>query len=504
MADDPNILTLKRLGIDTHQEAILYLRQDSDVCRAEGFAALARIYVSLGERSVIATLNQVSDGLLRRNEASLSESAWTRLGAREGDQIKVRHPRPLDSLSLVRSKVYGHHLTQGDFESIMKDIVAGRYADIHLSSFITACSARGLNDEELIGLTHAMVKVGERIDWGVTPIVDKHCVGGLPGNRTTPIIVAIVCACGLTMPKTSSRSITSPAGTADTMEVLAPVDLTLPDMRRVVEQEGGCIVWGGGAVNLSPADDILIRVERGLDIDSEGQLVASVLSKKIAAGSSHLVIDMPIGPFAKVRNDTDAKALEENLLMVADKLGLETRIVRTDGAQPVGRGIGPALEAHDVLKVLQNKPEAPADLRARSVTLAGALLELGAAAQRGHGEALAEETLMQGYAWMKFQDICAAQGGMREPPSSTQEQPICANRDGVVKTIDNRKLARAAKLAGAPADKAAGIELHISLNEAVSKGDPLFTLHAESPGELAYALEFVDGHSPIIEVGDSV
>jgi thymidine phosphorylase len=301
-------LRLKRLGIDTHQEAVIYMRRDCHVCRAEGFSAQGRTRVAKGTTSIIATLNQVVGDLLAPGEVSLSEAAWERLGAVDGDTITVSHPRSLDSLSRLRAKVYGHRLADSDFAEIVRDVVEGRYSDIHLASFITACSVRGLDQSEMIGLTRAMVGTGERLDWGTCPVVDKHCVGGLPGNRTTPIIVAIVTACGLTMPKTSSRAITSPAGTADTMETLAPVDLDIAAMRGVVEREGGCIVWGG-SVQLSPADDIFIRVERALDLDSEGQLVASVLSKKAAAGSTHLVLDLPIGPTAKVRSTTDADAL---------------------------------------------------------------------------------------------------------------------------------------------------------------------------------------------------
>jgi thymidine phosphorylase len=298
----------------------------------------------------------------------------------------------------------------------------GATPDIDLSSFITARAARLLDRDETIGLTRAMIDAGQRLTWDTFPVVDKHSIGGLPGNRTTPIVVAIAAACGLVMPKTSSRAITSPACTADTMETLAPVDLDLPTMRSVVEREGGCIAWGG-AMGLSPVDDILIRVERALDLDSGGQLIASVLSKKIAAGSSHVVLDLPVGPTAKIRTAEAARSLVEELIGVAEAFGLKAKAVLTDGSQPVGRGIGPALEARDVLAVLQNKAAAPDDLRQRALILAGALLELGGRAGSGQGHALAVETLLSGRAWAKFQRICEAQGGMREPPQSSQAVP---------------------------------------------------------------------------------
>jgi thymidine phosphorylase len=492
----------RRLGVDTQQENIVFMRQDCPVCRSEGFTAHARILLSNGGTSIIATLYQVSDDILDHGEAGLSDSAWRRLGVNQGDVITVSHPRPVASLSRVRGKVYGSRLGKGMFHEIIGDIVEGRYSDIHLSSFITACAAQPLDYEEMAALTHAMVDVGDRLDWGTAPIVDKHCIGGLPGNRTTPIIVAIVAASGLTMPKTSSRAITSPAGTADAMEVLAPVELDLATMRRVVEREGGCVVWGG-AVQLSPADDILIRVERALDLDAEGQLVASVLSKKVAAGSTHVVLDLPVGPTAKLRGPEAAERVAQALTEVAKSFELKARTVCTDGSQPVGRGIGPALEARDVLAVLQGTAEAPADLRDRATLLAGAILELSGDAPDGEGQAAAERVLEGGAAWAKFQRICEAQGGMRKPPRSRHRRPVLAVRSARVASIDNRRIARVAKLAGAPDAKASGVDLHVRMGDAVQKGEPLFTVHADAPGELEYALEFAVANADIVGLGDA-
>jgi thymidine phosphorylase len=497
---DMHVMRARRLGIDTQYEAVIFMRKDCHVCRAEGFTAHTRIEVRHADRVIIATLYQVTPDLLHHNEAGLSEAAWRRLHLAEGGEITVSHPPLLESLSMVRGKIYGCRFDDASLHTIITDIAAGRYSDIHLSSLITACSALPLDTNEMVLLTRAMIDVGEVLHWHTRPVMDKHCVGGLPGNRTTPIVVAIVAACGLTIPKTSSRAITSPAGTADTMETMAPVALDTATMRQVVEREGGCIVWGG-AVRLSPADDILIRVERALDLDSEGQLVASVLSKKVAAGSTHLVLDLPIGPTAKIRTAADADAVTNSLLEVSKVFGLETRVLRTDGTQPVGRGIGPALEARDVLAVLQNTPQAPADLRDKAVALAAVLLEQAGLAD--DGKTLAAEVLRDGRAWRKFQAICEAQGGMRIPPESSHCHPILSTHNGRIRVINNRKIARVAKLAGAPDAKAAGVELHCRLGVKVDAGEPLYTIHAEAPGELDYALAYVSANKDIITVSES-
>ena len=497
----PSRLTLRRLGIDTYQEHIVYMRADCRVCRSEGFEARSRVRVHAGEKSLLATLNVIHSNLLGLEEASLSESAWQLLGARDGDVIKVTHPEPIDSESFVRAKAYGERLSAASLSAIVGDIAKGLYSDIHLAAFVTACAGNRLDINETIDLTRAMIAVGDKLSWPYPVVADKHCVGGLPGNRTTLLIVPILAALGLPIPKTSSRAITSPAGTADTMETLAPVNLDLVTIRRIVEREGGCIVWGGNA-RLSPADDILIRVERPLDFDSEGQLVASVLSKKIAAGATHAVFDVPIGTTAKVRSKEAARRLGERLRAVSSALGLKIHIEETDGSQPVGHGIGPALEARDVLAVIQRRPGAPTDLRDRALHLAGHLLELGGRAQAGEGVRLATETLDNGRAWQKLQAICEAQGGMRIPPRAEHLHEVAAATSGRITTMDNRRLAKVAKLAGAPKSPAAGIDLHVRLGDRVEKGQPLFTLHAQSRGELEYALHYVAAQRRIFGIGD--
>jgi thymidine phosphorylase len=497
MAD--NTLVPRRLGIDTYQEPVAYLRQDSAVCRAEGFNAQSRVRVHCGDRSVIATLNTIHSDLLAATEAGLSEAAWRLLQPQPGESLRFSHPRPVESMSDVRGKLYGRVLDNAAARRIIGDIHEGRYSDIELAAYVTACAGKRLVLEEVIALTRAMVDSGKRLSWDRPLVMDKHCVGGLPGNRTTPIVVPIVVSAGLLMPKTSSRAITSPAGTADTMETLAPVALDIEQMRRVIEQQGGCIVWGG-SVSLSPVDDTIIRVERALDLDSEGQLVASVISKKAAAGSTRVLVDMPVGPTAKVRNAEMAQRLERFLLATGRAMGLQVRVHISDGVQPVGRGIGPALEARDILAVLQNRDGAPADLRGRALTLAGAILELGDKAAPGRGLALATELLDSGRAWEKFQAICEAQGGMREPPVARYQHTVTATHHGLVAHMNTRCIAKLAKLAGAPNDPAAGIYLQVRLGDRVEPGAPLFTLHADSAGALHYALDFLDNHPETLSV----
>ncbi|NIT61449.1 MAG: thymidine phosphorylase, partial [Aliifodinibius sp.] len=232
-------LIARPMGIDTYQEPVIYMRSDCHVCRSEGFESQSRVQITAQNKSIIATLNVVHADYLSPNEAGLSDAAWRLLETGVPIEIALSHPEPVESFSHVRAKLFDNSLSAVQLESIFKDIAQHRFSDVQLSAFLAACTGKRMQLNEIVDMTRSMVMVGETIDWGKTKIFDKHCVGGLPGNRTTPIVVAIVTACGVTMPKTSSRAITSPSGTADTMETLAPVALTLPSMRQVVEKEGG-------------------------------------------------------------------------------------------------------------------------------------------------------------------------------------------------------------------------------------------------------------------------
>ncbi len=494
------MLRIRRIGLHTQREPVVIMRRDCALCRSEGLGARSQVLLRADGREVTAILFQGAEQLLERDEIGLSDAAWTLLDGREGELVAVSHVQPLHSMQWVRGRIYGQTIEAAAFNEIIRDVVAGRYSDVQLSAFITAGSSFPFSDDETFALTNAMVEAGERLQWTSRMVVDKHSVGGLPGNRTSPILVAIVAACGLTIPKTSSRAITSPAGTADAMETVTKIDLGPTLMRKVVEQEGGCLAWGG-ALNLSPADDIFIGVERQLDVDPEGQLIASVLSKKIAAGATRVVLDIPVGPTAKVRSSESAARLARRLTQVAARFGLVVQCQLSDGTQPVGRSIGPALEMMDVLSVLRCETSAPKDLKERSLQLASAVIALGRDCSSDEARGTAERALETGAAYRKFEQICLAQGAFRQPPRAKLHEVLEAKTSGRVKSINNRGIAQLAKLAGAPDMPAAGLRLHVRIGDWVERDQPLITLYADTQAELAYPLAYAASTPDIIEFG---
>ena len=491
---DLSDLRIRRVAIDTWRENVVYLHRDCAVVRAAGFQALSKVLVRADDRSISAVLNVVDDeAIVRPDELGLSEDAFVRLDVEAGRAAKVSPAEPPASLAALHRKIDGERMSRLEMQAIVNDIAQARYSKIELAAFVVATNGNDLERDEVLYLTEAMIGVGRRLDWQHAvrggPVVDKHCIGGIPGNRTSMLVVPIVTAHGMLCPKTSSRAITSPAGTADTMEVLAEVELPVERLQQIVRSTNGCLAWGGAA-DLSPADDILISVERPLGMDSPGQMVASILSKKIAAGSTHLVLDIPMGPTAKVRSMPAAQRLRKLFEYVASLLNLHLDVMITDGSQPIGNGIGPVLEARDVMRVLRNDPTAPADLREKSLRLAGRVIEFDPDVRGGDGWRIARDILESGRALAQMEAIIDAQGRRGQwPVLGELTHEMKALSSGTVCAIDNLRLARIARLAGAPQVMGAGVDLLHKVGDPVIAGQALYRIHARYPADLAFARE---------------
>lgn len=492
-------MKIRQVKINTFRENVIFLRKDSEFCRAQTFSPQTKVELSYNGKTLVGLLNTIDEPFLAKGEVGLCEYAFENFGVPAGTDVKLRHMDPVKSVDLVRKKIHGEILDEDEYLQIIKDIVENRYSKVELTAFVVACANGPMERDEVFHLAKAMVETGDVIKWDAEMVVDKHCIGGIPGNRTTMIVVPIVAAYGLLIPKTSSRSITSPAGTADTMDVLADVHLDLKKMKEIVAKEKGCLGWGG-AFTLSPADDIIIAVERPLSIDAQGQMVASILSKKKAAGSTHILIDIPVGKSAKVTSHMAAIQLKKLFEYVASKMYIFVDVIITDGSEPIGCGIGPVLEAIDVMKVLKMEKDAPKDLFNKSLELAGKIIEFDPKVRGGEGRKIAEKILSSGKALEKMNRIIDAQGRktLKEPGPLNKE--ILSTKNGVIKEINNQKIAKCAKLAGAPEDVRAGICLYKKVGENVQNGEPLFAIYAEQDADLGFALEFWEKHKEMVVV----
>ncbi len=464
-----------------------------ETARLLGVHSSDRIRITYFEQTVIAIANLATH--FPKNRIGLYKEVSKILGVKTDETVDVHLAQLPESLRHVRAKLRGERLNQHDMVTIVKDVVERHLSEVEIAAFLTALNIYGLSMGENEALSRAMVETGDTLDFGEAPILDKHSIGGIPGDKTSLLVVPIVAAAGFTIPKTSSRAVTSAAGTADRFETLCPVDLSINEIKDVVEKTNGCLVWGG-ALDLAPADDLFIQIEYPLGIDP--LLLPSIMSKKKAIGATHVIIDIPTGNGAKIKSMTEAYELASNFVDLGMRLGLKIQCALTFGEQPIGCAVGPALEAQEALKTLMGAGSA--DLKEKATGLAGTLFEMVGVE---NGRKKAEHMLESGRAEQKLREIIEAQGGNPhinpdDLPIGTKKAEVTADQAGRVLWISNQDIVNIAKTAGAPRAKGAGVMVKAKLNEAVKKGAPLLEIYAERSTKLETALRLAKELQPIV------
>jgi putative thymidine phosphorylase len=447
--------SLKPTGYSTGGPRIVVMHKEDAL--SLGVHKGNRVLLHAGSNSTAAVVDiSYDERSIKKGILGVNEEVRMALGHAKKASAEIIG-KPI-SLYHIKEKLEGKELDSNKINRIVEDIVSHTIIDFEISFFVAAGHIHGFTDKETVSLTRAMINTGDIIKFK-EPVYDKHCTGGVPNNRTTMLIVPIIASAGLLIPKTSSRSITSPAGTADTMEVLANVHLSVDDIKRIIAKEKGCIAWGG-AISLAPADDAIINVEHPLGLDARGQLIASVLAKKASVSANNVLIDIPLGKDTKFKTRAQGLALKRKFEMVGNEIGMDIHVILTDGHEPIGRGIGPSLEARDILWVLENDPRAPADLRDKSCMMAGILLEMAGKASNGKGKQLAENIVSSGEALKKMKSIIKAQGKKVDSSSEIKTARYSFNvespKTGLLKGYHTSKLSVFCQILGAPRTQGQG------------------------------------------------
>ena len=455
---------------------------------AMGIIAKSRATMAKNNKTASAIIDISYGNSIKQGEIWLFSELAEELKAKNNSIVNAVPQNKLDSQDYIKKKMDKNELTKEEIHEIISDLTNNKLTEIETTAFVSACYINGMTLAESAHLAEAIVESSGRLHFKKRIIIDKHCIGGIAGNRTTMIVVPIIAAAGLTIPKSSSRAITSPAGTADTMEVLAPVSHSKEKIMQIVNKTNGCMVWGG-ALSLASADDKIIKFEKPLNLDPEGILLASIMSKKSAADATHVLIDIPVGAETKITSIKEAKHLKKLFIKLGKKMRINTDVIITNAVQPIGNGIGPALEAIDILKVL--KGNGPVDLRRKSLVLASKMLKLAGVRKPMK---TAVRILKFGLADKKMREIIKAQGGNPNIQPKDIEVGPCkytrkSSREGMITKVSNHSVKAVAKLAGAPTDKSAGIYLHKKLRNYVKKGEELYTIYAKTKEKLEYAKE---------------
>ncbi len=493
-------MKLKAKYVDVDTGELTALLNDDDAAEL-GLREMDRVRITHEGNSAVAIVN-TSDTVIQRGEIGLMGVTFKNFGPEHMEPLEVVAASKPESVDIIRRKMDGLELSQDEIYTLVGDIAQHILSPVELSAYVTSLHIRGMNIRETADLTRAMVETGDVIKFDRGPIFDHHSIGGCPGNKVSLIIVPIIAAGGYLIPKTSSRAISSAAGTADIVETFCDVDLSATQLKNITESVGGVLAWGG-SLNLAPADDVIIRAEYPLGIDPHAQLLASVMSKKKAVGADYLLMDIPMGEGTKVPDMEKAKTYAKDFIELGEMLGIRVECAITYGGQPVGRAIGAALEAREAISILEGAKE-PNSVIEKAVVLAGMLFDMGQG--YNHGEIRARELLENGKALAKFREIVAAQGGNADIkaddiPVGKYSVDVLATKSGYVNKVKNRDIVKVARAAGSPRDKGAGLEIHKKVGHKVDAGEKILTLYADNDAKLQQALTVAQKINPMIIEG---
>ncbi len=445
----------------------------------------------------VSTIIDTVEDLVKEKEIAVSSELRKILDVKNKEKIDVKLAPIPKSMSYVIEKLNGKRLNKEKINAIIKDISRNSFAESEIALFISALHTSGMDNKEILIMIDSFLENGHKLPINNKLAVNKHCIGGVPGNRTTPLVVSICAAGGLIFPKTSSRAITSPAGTADVIESIAKIDFSVKQIMKIIKKTKACMIWGGG-LGMVPADSKIIKVEKVLKIDVEPLLLASVLSKKLAEGSKHILIDIPYGKNAKVCK-RKALELKKKFEHLDDKLGVQIKVILTSGNQPIGNGIGPILELNDVIDILNPDKKGPKDLEEKSLLLSGLIFEMVGKKEKGRGIEFAKEILYSGKAFEKFKQIIKAQkGSIKYKKPARHKKDFFASKSGKIIEMHNKKISSLARIAGCPVDKFAGIYFYYKLGNKVKKGEKIYTIYSESKSRLAQAIKYNNSERPIL------
>lgn len=402
-------------------------------------------------------------------------------------------------VDLIQKKKNGETLTKEEIDFMITDYVAGKIPDYQMSAMLMAIYFNGMENEELAAFTLAMRDSGDLVD--LSPIegikVDKHSTGGV-GDKTTLIVGPIVAACGVPVAKMSGRGLGFTGGTLDKLESISGfrIDLSAEEFFETVKKTGISVIGQTG--NLAPADKLLYALrDVTATVDSIPLIAASVMSKKLAAGSDKIVLDVATGSGAFMKNTRYAKKLAKHMVAIGNHAGKETVAILTGMEEPLGFAIGNNMEVKEAIEVL--KGDGPEDVKEVSVALAGMMLSLGLEnVSHSQGKRMAKKALSSGQAFEKFKEMVQAQGGdirYVEHPEFFErdafEGEVLAAEDGFLSGMDTEKIGVAAGLLGAGRetkdsviDMSAGIYLEKKIGDTVKKGEPIAICYAGTKEKL--------------------
>ena len=494
------MLSLKHVPINSFDENVAYLNKDCSIYKIDNIKSLTRVEVHGGEKPLYAFL-QITDSnkIVKPGELGLNSEAFAKLGLPEGEKVSLSLTLPPPSLGAIKRKIAGNVLSAKDYAAIVSDIASNRYSTAEVAAFLVAIGSF-FTPAEMVDFTEALC--GEKVlDWEREEIVtDYACVDHVPANKVDLIVAAIVAAYGLPMPKVLSSNVGGGAGVVDAMKVLANVDMGVADFKKQVWEKRAAIADFDKA-DICPADKIISQIERQSGIVTMERTISSIIANKMAMGITHLLLDIPVGARAKIKNTAEAMRLRKVIEYICDMCGLNVDIAITDASEPIGNGIGAVLEARDIVKVLKNKDDAPEALREKALFIAGRILEFDPKLRGGQGYLVAKEILKSGKALDAWKQIVKSQGEKEIDSLGHLTKDIVAEKSGKVKRINTSLVNKIAILAGAGQYAGAGVDLLLKTGDNVSKGDTLYRIYSCNSSDFSLAIDLIENEESPFEIG---
>jgi len=412
---------------------------------------------------------------------------------------------PFAAVEIIAAKRDRNELTDKQIDWTVDAYTRGVIADEQMSALLMAILLNGMNSREISRWTNAMINSGERMNWSVLdrPTADKHSTGGV-GDKITLPLAPLVAACGGAVPQLSGRGLGHTGGTLDKLESIPGwrASLSNDEMLKVL-QDTGAVICAAGA-GLAPADKKLYALrDVTATVEAIPLIASSIMSKKIAEGTSALILDVKTGSGAFMSDPARAAELARTMVQLGLDAGVKTRALVTAMDVPLGLTAGNALEVRESIEVLAGG--GPADVVELTILLAREMIDAAGIVGKDPADALQDGSAMD-----HWKRMIAAQGGDPDAklPVAREQHVITATESGIMTKLDAMKVGVSAWRLGAGRSKqgekvqaGAGIEMHAKPGDYVSKGSPLLTLHTDEPARFERAIEILDGAIKIEENG---